>query len=46
MDRIGEFFPGVFSGYVLIVFGFIPAYLISLAIVALIKRIPVLNRVV
>ena len=46
MDRIGEFLPGVFVGWGLIVFGFIPAYLLSLAIVALIKQIPILKRVV
>ena len=46
MDRIGEYLPGVFVGWKLIVLGFIPAYLLSLLIVAIIKRIPYLRRVV
>ena len=46
MDRIGEYLPGVFVGWRLILFGFIPSYLLSLAIVAIIKKIPVLRRVV
>lgn len=46
MDRIGEYLPGVFVGWRLIVLGFIPSYLLSLALVAIIKQIPVLKRVV
>ena len=46
MDRIGEYLPGVFVGWKLIVLGFIPAYLLSLLVVAIIKRIPYLRRVV
>ena len=46
MDRIGEYLPGVFVGWRLIVLGFIPSYLLSLALVAIIRRIPVLRRVV
>ena len=46
MIVIGDVLPGVFVGWRLIVLGFIPTYLLSLGLVALIKRIPVLRRVV
>ena len=46
MDRIGEYLPGFFVGWRLILFGFIPAYLLSLLVVAIIKKIPVLRNVV
>ena len=46
MIVIGDIMPGVFVGWRLVVLGFIPTYLFSLGIVALIKRIPALKRIV